>query len=187
MVGESMEIKTIKQTNISNPNGTKFLISTVLYAFGDYETMVLEPDGGDLEEHHTKQEDEALRIHNKFIKQYTQKVEKPVKLTGRYLELSKHLKIAAEEAKPLGDTEDGGTCNFDSLQLKLPRYNERLTIAAMEAAGLTGYKATFWKLAFFVVSPPINRQANARTRQARKMEKVMSKLGYDASVYYRMD
>lgn len=181
-----MEKMIEKQTNIENPNGTKFLISTVKVA-GEYQTMVLNSNFLDIEETRTNVLSDALKWHDIYANQYTQKVKPPVRLTDQYLKLVDALKQAAESARPLADTEDGGTCNFDSLELELPRWNEEKTIAAFHAAGLSGFKTTQFRCPVFVISPPISRQGTARTRQAEKMRDVMKELGWDASVWYQMD
>jgi len=175
-----------KQTNIENPNGSKFLISTVRVA-GEYQTAVLDDNFMDLEENRTNVLTDALKWHEAYIGQYTQKIKSPVKLSGKYIKLVEDLKKCADNVCHLGLTEDGGTCNFDSLELTLPRWNEEKTIAAIEAAGLHGYKSTVWRTVVYVISPPMGGQGNARTRQAEAMRGYMEGIGYSASVYYAMD
>lgn len=106
---------------------------------------------------------------------------------NNYEKLTAALGKAAEAARPLGDTDDGGTCNFDSLELSLPRYNAKNTIEAIAAAGLRGFRTTQFGTTVYLIHPPVSRQGNARTRQAEAMRDVMKKLGYSASVWYQMD
>lgn len=106
---------------------------------------------------------------------------------NKYEHLTDALEKAANAAQPLGFTEDGGTCNFDALELSLPRWNEEAVMNAVHAAGLTGFKTTVLRCPVFVIDPPVGRQGNARTRQAEKMRDVMKAEGFDASVYYQMD
>lgn len=177
-----------KQTTINNPNGTSFLVSTIDIA-GTYETAVLDREGSDLELERTEDKEAAIQRHDLFVQQYTQKVKPPVpvKLAGQYLKLVDDLKKAAEAARPLADTEDGGTCNFDGLELELSRWNEDKTLAAIKAAGLSGHKTSVFRTPVYVIIPPSGSKGNARTRQAEKMRDIMRDLGYNASVWYRMD
>lgn len=77
-------------------------------------------------------------------------------LSGKYLKLAKDLKAAYEYGKAHMGTDDGGTCNFDSPTLYLPRWNKEQVKAAVKAAGLNSFE---WKpfgrqRAFLVVSVP---------------------------------
>lgn len=105
----------------------------------------------------------------------------------KYTQLTEDLKRAREAAAPLGTTEDGGTCNFDALELELPRWNEVKTQAAIKAAGLGGWKSTIYRTPVYIIPPRDGGQANARTRQAEAMRTFMQSRGYDAHVYYAMD
>jgi hypothetical protein len=156
-----------KQTRIENPNGTRFLISTALVD-GDFETMVFDDRMKNLEE-------------------YTEQVKQPVILTGKYFQLADDLKIAAEFARYVDLDDDGGTSNFDALELTLSQWDESKVIAAAESAGLRAYQTKDFGVPVFLISTPVSRQGNARTRQAETMRDKMKDLGYDSSVWYQMD
>lgn len=103
-----------------------------------------------------------------------------------YEQLTKDLEIAKKEAIVFATmTDDGGTCNFDSLMLSLPRKQHAKVFEAVEKAGLRAWHSNFWKA--FIISTPVFSQANRRTAQAEIMRDIMKDCGYDASVYYQMD
>lgn len=106
------------------------------------------------------------------------------KAVDRYSLLAMHLKQAADAARPLADTEDGGTCNFDQLELIMPGWRAKSVLAAATKAGLQAWE---FGRGVFCFLPPVRRQGDARTRQAEKMRDVMASLGYEATVYYQMD
>lgn len=101
----------------------------------------------------------------------------------KYTKLTQDLKAAAEVASPLADTDDGGTCNFDSAVLYLPRWVAQKTNQAIQAAGLRGWRHSDG----YILSVPVPRQGNARTRQAEAMRDYMRDLGYQTGMYYQMD
>ena len=90
---------------------------------------------------------------------------------------------AAEQENP----EDGGTCNFDSAALYLPRWNAcKVEQAAKEA----GTACSTWHLfgtKHFVFCPRTAAQANARSRNAEAMTQALKAMGYDAIDYCQMD
>lgn len=103
-----------------------------------------------------------------------------------YEQLTKDLEIAKKEAIAVAAmTDDGGTCNFDSLMLSLPRKQHAKVFDAVKKAGLRAWYSEFWKS--FIISTPVFAQGNRRTAQAEKMRDFMESVGYDASVYYQMD
>jgi hypothetical protein len=180
-----MHREVIKQDKIKGRE-QPLTVSTVK-VLGEYKTAVLTDNYFDIDEVASKDEQAALEAHEKFIRKYKKPEPKPLKMTGKYLLLIDALRRAAELARPLDDTEDGGTCNFDSLQLDLPGYREAEVLEAAKQAGLRAFATKIFKQKVFVVNVPVARQGNARTRQAESMKKTMRELGYDASVYYQMD
>lgn len=111
-------------------------------------------------------------------------------LTGKYAKLRDDLKIAllagksAEQANP----EDGGTCNFDSPTLILPRWRKALVKQAAEEAGTSCFEwKSFGISGEFVFSPLTGGQGNARTRNAKAVMNMLKTMSYDASMYYQMD
>lgn len=91
---------------------------------------------------------------------------------------------AADKARELCDTEDGGTCNFDTcvLNIKIPK-------KLREATSLHLDKCTwgYYRGCYFVQDIPHNGCGNRRTRQAEAAEQSLRADGYDAHVYYEMD
>jgi hypothetical protein len=180
-----MDREVIKQDRITGKN-QPLTVSTVK-VLGEYRTAVLTEGYFDIDEATSNDEQAAMVAHEQFIQKYRKPEPKPIILTGKYLLLVDALRRAAEIAKPFGSTEDGGTCNFDSLELTLPGYREAEILKAAEEAGLRAWATKIFKTKVYVVNVPVSRQGNARTRQAESMKKTMQELGYDASVYYQMD
>ncbi len=59
----------------------------------------------------------------------------------KYKKLTEDLRIAAFNATVRAAHEDdGGTCNFDSLAISLPRWKEELVLSAAEQAGVRAHK-----------------------------------------------
>lgn len=110
-------------------------------------------------------------------------------LTGKYAKLRDDLILAltvgsaVEEANP----EDGGTCNFDSLEIHLPRWKGDLIKQAAKEAGTRAFSTTVYGSKIWLFNPKTKGQANARSRNAEAMAKIMQERGYDASVWYQMD
>ena len=76
-------------------------------------------------------------------------------------------RAAKQAALPYSETEDGGTCNFDSPAFRIPRLPDRVIQAAAEEAGVrtTDFhwgrgQRWYWLSGFFV------GQANRRSRMS---------------------
>lgn len=110
-------------------------------------------------------------------------------LTGKYAQLRDDLILALTvgSAVEAANPEDGGTCNFETLQLYLPRWKHKLVEQAAKEAGTRGFTTTAYGSKIWLFPPNTNGQANARTRNAEAMAKIMHQRGYDASVWYQMD
>lgn len=154
-----------------------------------YECMVLRPDGIDIDCKYADNIEDAEKIYNAMIKRYTtppvEEVEKP--LTGKYKKLSDDLKIAYEMAKEFDQGEDGGTCNFDSPSLYLPRWIEKKVKQAAKEAGTSAWKWDLYGKAHYVIHPPTHGQANRRSRVSEAMCKILEDMGYDVFEYSAMD
>lgn len=95
------------------------------------------------------------------------------------------LREANQAAQIYADTEDGGTCNFDSLAIKV-----KTTEPQMKQLEFGSYKwgkrdsdgKTWW-----VISLDYSGQGNRRTRMAEEAARYMSSKGYNATVYYEID
>lgn len=111
----------------------------------------------------------------------------PDALTGRYAKLAADLKAAYEYGKEHMGTDDGGTCNFDSPTLYLPRWNKEKVKAAVKAAGLRCFEWKPYGRTFWTFSVPCAGQGYTRTNAAEAMSTYLGDLGYDAGMYYQAD
>lgn len=110
-------------------------------------------------------------------------------LTGKYAQLRDALITALEagRAAEAANPEDGGTCNFDSAALQLPRWNAALVEQAAREAGTHCFVWTLWGSKSYVFGPSTRAQGNARSRNADAMVAALRQLGYDAYEYCQMD
>lgn len=105
----------------------------------------------------------------------------------KYGQLTADLLAAVKGSEQMEQTEDGGTCNFDSPALVLPRWNLEKTEAAIRNAGLRSFIWDCFGKRKFVLSVPTSGQGNRRSRRAEAMQDSLKSAGYDASVYCQMD
>ena len=108
-------------------------------------------------------------------------------LTGKYAKLAKDLKAALDYGASKMGADDGGTCNFDSPTLYLPRWNKDKIKEAAKAAGL---RCSEWKpygRTFWTFSVPCAGQGYTRTNAAEAMSAYLGDIGYDAGMYYQAD
>lgn len=169
-----------------NKTGKRILIDAAEVEAGKYEIMVLyTSDGTEIESTYTKDVEEACRIHDDFVKKYT--VEE--KLTGKYKKLYEDVLAAMSEAERVAteNPEDGGTCNFDSPAVYLPKFNKKIVEKVFERAGTHSFEWKLFGKKMFVFGTRTGGQGNRRTRAAEAAYEVMKDRGYDATVYYQMD
>lgn len=98
--------------------------------------------------------------------------------------------IKAKEAGALyTDIDDGGTCNFDSPKVYLPRWKQADVETACEAAGLRCFDYKFYGSKAYVIcgGPLTSGQGNRRSKIAEVMCDSLKASGYDAHMYYQMD
>ena len=154
---------------------------------GEYETMILRAsDGEEIDSKTTTNKQVALAAFETFRKAYP--ADLPA-LAGKYAKVRDDLKkaLAAGVAAEAAQTEDGGTCNFDSAALYLPRWNARKVEQAAKEAGT---RCSDWNLFGqkpFVFFPFTHAQANARSRNAEAVTKSLQSMGYDAIDYCHID
>lgn len=152
-----------------------------------YETMALRfPSGLDLACVRTHDEREARENHAAMLKKFSEQPDAP--LTGKYAKLRDDLLAAYAETEYLEQTEDGGTCNYDSPTLQLPRWNaDKIKQAAKEAGG-SAWKWTWGSTVMgWVFSPRSSGQANRRSRRAEAISAALKRMGYDVGMYYQAD
>lgn len=174
----------IRQDKIRNSKGEQLLVSTVRFPNGKYETGVFTTGWEDLAVFQCRDEDCALKKHDEYIAEYEAKA---AEMPERYKKLAESLKAAVEAAKAVAGGEDGGTCNFDSMMLDLPKWNQTLIELSAKEAGIQAFDTRILRHKYYIFSVPFGGQGNARTRQAEAMAQAMKSAGYDASVYYQID
>ena len=103
--------------------------------------------------------------------------------------LAEALIKAVKEGEKFIHEEDGGTCNFDSPKIYLPRWRQTEVEAACEKAGLRCFDHKFYGPKAYVIcgGPLSSGQGNRRTSVAEAMYKSLKADGYDAHMYYQMD
>ena len=95
------------------------------------------------------------------------------------------LLIAVSEAEKVQNTEDDGTCNFDTPALILDskwKYNH--VVAAFNLTGLRPYKAG--KHEYHILGA-VTGQGAQRTAMAEAFRDSLKASGYNAYVHYQMD
>ena len=101
------------------------------------------------------------------------------------LELKSALLIAKIEAEKLKDTDDGGTCNFDTPTLKLPsEWTNWMLDVAFQRTGLSYDRVS--KETIHILGA-VEGQGFRRTAMAEAFSEALTKQGYVSYVYYQMD
>lgn len=103
-----------------------------------------------------------------------------------YNKLTADLIKAKEAAEEAAKGEDGGTCNYDCLCLRLSKAREAKVREVLRATGLSGSKNR-WYGPCYLINPPSCGQGDSRLRAMEAMAKVMKDAGWDAMGYYQMD
>lgn len=107
---------------------------------------------------------------------------------NRYEQLKNDLKYAVEKATEIAyQTDDGGTCNFDSCILYLPRYNKDKTLETIKETGIRAFKGNYYGKVCYILENPVYAQADRNTIQAEIINKIMGNKGYNVGMYYQMD
>ena len=111
------------------------------------------------------------------------------KATAKYERLTEALRRAkpAAELAVAENPEDGGTCNFDSPAIFLPRWNAKRVEEAAKKAGCGCFKWDCYGAKYFVFLLRVGGQGNSRTLAAETAKDSLAAEGYHASVYYQMD
>lgn len=95
--------------------------------------------------------------------------------------LSIALNKAREESMQFAESEDGGSCNFDTPVLSL-----KATKRQLQGLPLSKIDYGLWKGNWFV-DLPLYGQGNRRTMMAQTIAKSLRESGFNASVYYQLD
>lgn len=138
-------------------------------------------------------EAEALAAYDKIraahLPDNERSADKPAPLTGRYAQLRDDLRAAlqAGRAAEEADPEDGGSSNFDSASLYLPRWNKAKVEQAAKEAGTGCFTWKLFGQLRYVFRPDTHSQGNARSRNAEAMTAALCGMGYDACDYCQAD
>lgn len=102
-------------------------------------------------------------------------------------ELNNALLNAVNAAAMFDETEDGGTCNFDSviLKIKIPAQFAPQIWVELDKMLVRDY-GRMWR-GCYMVDIPLSGQANRRTRMAEAACKELNNAGYNAFLYYQRD
>lgn len=176
--------RQIKKELIRLEDGREAILSAAQIGANKYEVMLYR-DGLEMEEPHTAQcstERTAMSIFQEMKEQYHTPV-----LTGRYQKLADDLKAALQYGLEHAGENDGGTCNFDSPTLYLPRWKRQLVETAAKEAGLGCFVWKAFSKSAYVFSVPGVGQGYTRTNAAEAMSQFLGAFGYDSGMYYQMD
>ena len=103
----------------------------------------------------------------------------------KILELKSALLIAKIEADKLKDTDDGGTCNFDTPTLKLPsEWTSLMLDVAFKNTGMSYERVS--KETIHILGA-VEGQGFRRTAMAEAFSEALTKQGYVSYVYYQMN
>ena len=108
---------------------------------------------------------------------------------NKYEEITNALLKAKEVAQEFINTEDGGTCNFDSptIDYREMHLQKSKVIEAIEAAGLRCFEWNLYKNIKLVVCGIGSGQGNRKTRMAEAAYNSLKKDGISTGMYYQMD
>ncbi|MDQ0153425.1 hypothetical protein J2S20_002145 [Moryella indoligenes] len=164
----------------------QLLIIDIAIVNDEYEVIAMREDGNELDIATFSNKNDAIKCFNQFIAKYPADTKK---LSGKYAKLRDDLQTALEAGRQAQkqNPEDGGTCNFDTSMLSLPRWNFEKVQQAVQEAGATCFAQNFYGSKRFFIVPKANGQGNARTASAKAITKMLQSLGYNASMYYAMD
>lgn len=109
-----------------------------------------------------------------------------MKKVSRVDELAKALKRAKKEAMKYIDSEDGGSCNFDSATVRLYHWKEADVKKACEMAGVDCYKFEGkyyrpWHIGY------TSGQGNRRSRMAEAFSESLKASGYNSGMWCAAD
>jgi hypothetical protein len=110
-------------------------------------------------------------------------------MDNKYAELIKALEKAKQAAQAHINTEDGGTCNFDSpaIDYREMHMSKAKTKEAIVAAGLRSFEWNSWGGIRLVICGIGAGQANRRSRMVEAAYESLKADGIAATMYYQMD
>ena len=173
----------IKHTEYKH-NGRRVILDTCELAPGKYETMLLYPNGHEIDCRTARTEADAIADFDKLLAAYPAdtKPAAPKPLTGKYAKLRDDLiKAHAIALDAAAQVEDGGTCNLDAPSLLLPRWQSAKVKQACEEAGGDYFRWGYSNR--YVICLQLPGQAYKRETAAEVMTKALADMGYDALTY----
>lgn len=108
---------------------------------------------------------------------------------SKVTELAEAIIKANEAARAADPEDDGGSCNFDNVCIKLPRWKQEDIDKVIELSGTRitePLSSNFWK-GYRWVSTLAHGQAHRRTKMKEAACKVLREAGFDVDMYYQMD
>lgn len=107
----------------------------------------------------------------------------------KYAALTLALERAKEDAQFYADSEDGGTCNFDSptIDYRAMHMSKAKAIESIKAAGLRCFDWNSYGGIRLVVCGIGHGQGNRNSRMAEAAERSLKASGIAAGMYYQMD
>jgi hypothetical protein len=108
---------------------------------------------------------------------------------NKYTMLTAALEQAKKAAQPYANTEDGGTCNFDSpvIDYRAMHMSKAKAEEAIRAAGLRCFDWKSYGGTRLVICGIGYGQGNRNTRMAEAAEKSLKAAGMETGMYYQMD
>lgn len=168
-----MDIKSVTNLN--------FKVSTILLPSGEFETIVFDPRIEDeCECIRSKTAKRAESTHNKMVAKYT--------ASDEVVSLAKYIDIANDEAQKDVESEDGGTCNLDSLTIDLSDKSRKFIdhLKLICSFSIDKIESKMWKGSYFV-GIRLSGQANRRSRMVERANAYLKSQNIDSCVYYQMD
>lgn len=176
--------------------GHNLLISAIQYTdplhLGQYEVGVFDLDD-DFEEKemiHPRTIEDCKFYFDKFVKKYTEKkvAKEDTPIPKRYLKFANDYAKVYDSCKEVfsqGVVDDGGASNFDTCTVFIgKRLKKGFLDAVLKPRHL---KAHIDGDLIFVAVPFTQYQGFGNTAQAEYMSKMFRNLGYESSVFYRID
>lgn len=117
----------------------------------------------------------------------TKAMKETIKTKVELEELNNALSSAVTAAKQLANTEDGGSCNFDSVTLRI---SIPATLAEQACVKLEKMLVRDWGRLWrghYMVDIPLSGQADRRSCMAEAACKSLRESGYDAHMFYMVD
>lgn len=186
---KGLPMNTIKHTKYIY-NGRRVILDTCELTPGEYETMLLYPNGHEIASRTSGTEADALADFEAIYQAHPADSEikrtEPKPLTGKYAKLRDDLRKVYEIGKAAAaQVEDGGTCNFDAPSILLPRWQSAKIEQACKEAGCGCFE---WKCyRRWVICFRVAGQAYKRETGAEAMTKALTAMGYDALTYCAID